>query len=136
MSSTPPPEGSATTLRDTLGRISATALSALHTRAELATVEFVEERDRSLARLTLVLIGAVAFTFALLAATTLLVVVFWDDHRLAVLAVVTLVYGLIGALAMWRLAERRRLEPTPFEQTLAELERDRAWLTRRFEGKR
>jgi uncharacterized membrane protein YqjE len=40
----------------------------------------------------------------------------------------TLVYLLIGVFALWRLSEHKKADPPAFAATLAELERDRAFL--------
>ena len=72
----------------------------------------------------------------MLAATTLVVVLLWDTHRIAALCGVTVVYALLGLAALWRLAEHRKTDAPAFAATLAELERDRVWLASRFEGDR
>ena len=61
-----------------------------------------------------------------------MVVLFWDTHRIAALCGVTIVYALLGLAALWRLAARRKTDRAAFAATLAELERDRAWLASRF----
>jgi uncharacterized membrane protein YqjE len=103
-----------------------------HTRLELVAVEFEEVRARTTQNLALVMVAALCFAFALLAASLLVVVLFWDTHRIAALCGVTVVYALVGLLAVWRLAERRKRPAPAFAATLAELERDRAWLASRF----
>ena len=47
-----------------------------------------------------------------------------------------LFWAAVGAIAMLRLGQRRRSEPRPFAATLAELERDRAWLEARMAPRR
>ena len=64
----------------------------------------------------------------------LVVVLFWDTHRIAALCAVTIVYALLGLVALWRLAVQRKAETPAFAATLAELERDREWLASRFGG--
>ena len=111
----------------------ATALLGLgRTRLELAAVEFEEARARTTQNLALVGIAALCFAFAILAASLLVVVLFWDTHRIAALCGVTIAYALLGLLAVWRLAVRRRTAPPAFAATLAELDRDREWLANRF----
>ena len=65
----------------------------------------------------------------------LVVVLFWDTHRIAALCGVTIVY-----LADRRSSRsggssaRRKADAPPFAATLAELERDRAWLAEHGSG--
>ena len=119
-------------LRGAAGRLATALLDAGRTRLELAAVEFEEARSRATDNLVLVLVAATAFGFALLAASMLVVVLFWDSYRIAVLAAMALVYLLIGAFALWRVSERKRADPPAFAATLAELERDRAFIASRL----
>ena len=104
-------------------------LGLLHTRLSLAAVELDEVRQRALERLVIVLVAAVCFTFALLGASALVVVAFWDTNRVAALCVLILVYIVVGLLALWRLSARGKTERPPFAETIAQFERDRVWLT-------
>ena len=126
--------GSAPTggLRRALARAGASLLGLVRTRLELATVEFQEERGRTLSGLVLVSVAVLAFAFALLMLSALVVVVFWDTYRIAALAGVTIFYVIIGVWAVTRLTEQRRNAPSPFSATLAELERDAQWLNDEF----
>jgi uncharacterized membrane protein YqjE len=119
-------------LKGAAADLAAALLGLGHTRLELAAVEFEEARARTTQNLALVMVAALCFAFALLAASFLVVVLFWETHRIAALCGVTVVYALVGLLAVWRLAERRKAHAPPFAATLAELERDRAWLASRF----
>ena len=119
-------------LRGAAGRLTSALLEFGRTRVELAAVEFEEARTRAAENLVLVLIAAAAFAFALLAASMLVVVLFWDTYRIAALVVMTLVYFSIGVLALWRVSERKKSDPPAFAATLAELERDRAYLANRL----
>ena len=128
------PGGSGRGLRSALGELGTSLLGLAHTRLELVAVEFDEVRDRTVARLVLLVAALLSFAFALLAASTLVVVVFWDTHRIAALCGVALAYLLIGLFALWRFSVRRQTDAPPFAATLAEFARDRAWLTDRFGG--
>ncbi len=78
--------------------------------------------------MVIVLVAVLAFAFALFGASALVVVAFWDTNRIAALCGVTLAYLAIGLVALWRLSVLGRTDAPPFAATLAELERDRAWL--------
>jgi uncharacterized membrane protein YqjE len=119
-------------LRGAAGRLATALLDAGRTRLELAAVEFEEARTRATDNLVLVLVAAAAFGFALLAASMLVVVLFWDSNRIAALVGMTLVYLLIGLFALWRVSEHKKADPPAFAATLAELERDRALLASRL----
>lgn len=112
-------------LRDALARIATTALSLVHTRLALASLELAEERERLKAVFALVVIAAVCAAFALMGASLFVVAYFWDTHRNGAIAGVTLFYVLAAAIAGWRIMVIRRNAPTPFAATLAELDRDR-----------
>jgi uncharacterized membrane protein YqjE len=115
-------------LRRLLARASVAGLDLLRTRFELASIEFAEERERAKASLVLVVIAALFCAIALLALSALVVLCFWDTHRLAAMAAVTATHLAIGVGAIWRLKVTQRSASAPFAQTLAELERDREWL--------
>jgi hypothetical protein len=72
-----------------------------------------------------VLVIAIAATFALLAANTLVVALLWDRLGWVTLALLTLLWGAVAAVAGRQLAIRSRREQTPFSATLAEFGRDR-----------
>jgi uncharacterized membrane protein YqjE len=121
-------------LQGALGRLGTALLGLAHTRLELAAVEFGEERARLVGRLALVLIAILAFAGALFAASALVVVWFWDTHRVAALIGVGLFYMLVGGAALWRMRELGRSAQPPFGATLATLERDREWLAGHMKG--
>jgi uncharacterized membrane protein YqjE len=117
--------------RSAAARLADSALALTRTRAELAAVEFAEERER-LKRSALMLAGAAfMLSFALLGVAAWIVVYFWDTHRLEAIAAVTIVFAAIGAGLLWRNAVQGRDAPAPFSATLAELEKDRVWLSKR-----
>jgi uncharacterized membrane protein YqjE len=105
-----------------LSQLAASVISLLHTRFELATVEFEEEREHAKDLLVLTVIATVFFSFALIALSVLVVFLFWETHRLAAVFGVMLVYLAIGAGAL--IALQRRRQTRPFAASLAELEKD------------
>jgi len=121
-------------LRTAAAQLGGTLLGLGRTRLELAAVEFEEARARATERLVHAHIAGLCFALAVLAASMLVVVLFWDTHRIAALCAVTIVYALLGFVALWRLALQKKSEAPAFAATLAELERDREWLANRFGG--
>lgn len=111
-----------------LSQLAGSAVDLLRTRAELAALEFDEARDLAKDRITLLVVGLGCLAMATLGATAFVVVYFWDTYRLTALGAVTLGYLLAGVLALWRFSVHRQGDAKPFAATIAELERDRAWL--------
>lgn len=108
-------------------RILRTIYSLAQTRAELFLVELQEERMRLFD--ALVLVGAcVVCSFMALALLTLtVVVIFWEQYRILVLALLTLTYAVGAGWFYWRL--RRRLAQWQFfPATLEEFKKDQACL--------
>jgi len=119
-------------LRQALARAGAAAVEFLHTRVDLAGLELAEERERAKLQFLLAGVAAMFLAFAVLCASALVVVVFWDTHRVAAIAGVTILHLVIGGMALQRLRAHQRSTPRPFTATLAELERDRQWLAGEF----
>lgn len=115
-------------LRAALAQFGGSLVGLLRTRLELAALELEEERDHAIDALILIHVATLAFAFALLTASALVVVVFWESYRIAALLGLTIGYLAIGFVAVWRFTRRRREGDRPFAGTLAELERDRVWL--------
>ena len=129
MSDATPGSAASGGLRGAFARIGVAAVELLRTRLELASLEFAEERERAKERLVLMVVAALFGAIALLAVSALVVLCFWDTHRVAALAAVTVVYVAICVGAILRLKQSLHSAPAPFAQTLAELERDREWLS-------
>ncbi len=94
-------------------------------RLELFLLEVQEERVRLFDALILIAIGIVCVTMALIMITFTLVVIFWDTHRLLVLALAIAVY-VIAALVALRKLRSNLQHSQPFSATLEELKKDRA----------
>lgn len=115
-------------LRDIVARLGDSALALVRARAALAAVEFEEERTRLTRSATFVAGAVLMFSFAALGIGAYVVVYFWDTHRLAAIAGVTLAFAIAGAWLLWRNAGLWRGTPRPFAQTIAEFDKDRAML--------
>lgn len=108
-----------------LQRLLATLLELLQTRVEIIATEFEEERVRLR---ELVMFGVLTLFFVSVGLTLLtlfVVALFWETHRLTVLASIALLYlglgGLAGIVLYGRLKSRSRL----FATTVSELAKDR-----------
>lgn len=99
-------------------------LALARVRLELLAVELKEESRRQKRMLWLAVLASLLLAAGLLALAVLVVVVFWDTHRVAALAAVCAAYLGAGGWALARLLDIVRNAPPPFGATLAEFERD------------
>ncbi|MCL4746423.1 MAG: phage holin family protein [Burkholderiaceae bacterium] len=111
-------------LLDAARRLGGSALSLANTRLALAFLDLSEERDRLLRLAMFAVAAATMIALALVAATALVVVAFWDDYRLHALAGATLANALAAWWSVRRVRALVREAPPLLETTLAELERD------------
>ena len=117
-------------LKAALVRLGESAVGLLRTRAELASVELAQERERLVLRLALLIAGGVVLSFAALFVGLFLIALFWDTHPLAAIASVALLYAIGGSLMIYRSRAIGREAASPFAATIAELEKDRVRLLR------
>lgn len=103
----------------------ATVLAIIHTRLELLVTEVEEEKRRLLATVAWGAVGVLVGCFALAFAAVFITVLFWDSHRLLVVGLTTMTFGLISAWAMHRAKALSRESGQMLAATLAELDADR-----------
>jgi len=111
-------------------RLAVSVLALAHNRLELLLVELQEERFRVFEALLLIVAVATLGALTLGVLTFTVVVIFWENHRLAALGVLGLLYLLATVLTFCRLRYRLR-NWSAFPDTLAELRKDKAWLQRK-----
>lgn len=116
-------------LRGALEQFGASMLGLIRTRLELASLEFAEERERTMRRVILLVVAALFCASAAVAASGLVVLYFWETNRVAALAAVALWYLAIGVGAILKLRASFRSAPSPFTQTVAEFKRDGEWIS-------
>ncbi len=108
-----------------LRNLAATLVAVFHTRLELLVTEIEEERVRLLDLLLWAAAALFCLGVAVLLLVLLLIAVFWDTHRIAVIATLVAVFlaaGIcIAAGARNRMHARSRL----FSASLDELARDK-----------
>lgn len=112
-------------LGNSLQGLMATLLDIFHTRLELLVTEIEEEKRRLLATVAWGAIAVLLGCFTLAFAAVFVTVLFWDSHRLWVLGVMTLMFGLISAWAMHRVKTLVHESGDLLAATLAELDADR-----------
>jgi uncharacterized membrane protein YqjE len=114
-----------------LRNLAANAVAILRTRLELLATELEEESLR-LARLAFWgLVALLFFTFALIMLTLLVVVLFWDTHRVLVIALLAFAYLAIAAGIGFRVRAELRTGSKLFSGSLSELAKDGEQLSAR-----
>jgi uncharacterized membrane protein YqjE len=108
-------------------RILRTLHSLAQTRLELFLIELQEERLKLLDALLLAGAFVVCTLMALALLTVTLVVIFWDQHRILVLVLLTLVYTAGSVWWFWKLHCRLR-GANLFPATLEQFKKDQACL--------
>lgn len=119
---------SETGLFDSVKQFGSTLTGVIATRLALLANELHEERVRLTQMLLLALLAFFFFGLAIVFGTTLLVVAFWESHRLGVLSVLVGVFTLTGGAMVFLLLGQLRQKPKLFAASLSELSKDRASL--------
>jgi len=109
-------------------RLTATLTAIVSTRLELLANELQEERLRLTQMLLFTLCALFCFGMGLLLLTVFIVVLFWDDHRLAVLGVLSVIFFSLGAFVVVVLRSKAQEKSKLFSASLAELSKDREQL--------
>lgn len=108
-----------------LNSLAATLVAVLQTRAELISTEIEEERERLKEMILLTVVALFCVSLGVLLFTLLVVVVFWDTHRLYVLGGFSIFYLALGLFVGW-IARKKGLDKPKFlSATLSELAKDR-----------
>ena len=117
-------------LLDSLTGLTKNIVAMAETRLQLLALDMQETGLNFLSLLVLSGIILTCFGLALILTTLLVVVIFWDSHRLLALGGAAGVFALAG-LALWItvLAKFRNM-PQFFAATREEFAKDREWLTR------
>lgn len=116
-------------LMASLKTLTLTLVNVIQTRLELLSTDVAEER----ARLTAILMSAMVALFCLGVGVVLLailiVVLFWETHRIMTLALLTAVF-LAAGTGLWLLAlHKLRNKPRLFEASIGELAKDQEQLS-------
>ncbi|PRC91546.1 phage holin family protein [Solimicrobium silvestre] len=112
------------TISATINRIISTVVAMLYTRLELVTVELEEEFLRFSSYFIYALIALFCGGVAVSLLIFLVIALFWDEHRVAVLLSLIAVFSAISIyIAAW-LRTQMSNKPRLLEQTIAELKKD------------
>lgn len=116
-------------LFESLKTLSASLIGIVHTRLELLSTDIAEEREHLIAFLLLALLALFCLGAGVLLLALLIVVAFWESHRLLALGGLTGLFLIAGAGMAWLALHKARTRPRLFAASLAELSRDRQHLT-------
>lgn len=116
-------------LMGSIRQLLSTVTSIASTRLELLANEVQEERLHLTQMLLFTLFALFCFGVGILLLTAFIVVLFWDDHRLAVLGALSALFFALGALTAMLLRSKAQAKPRLFSASLAELTKDRAQLS-------
>lgn len=107
-----------------LSNLARTVLAIAHSRLKLLSVDFEEEMEHALSQLLLSLLALMLFGIGAVLASILLVVAFWDDHRLFSLGVLSGIFLTSGAATWLHMARVARNKPRVFAASLSEIGKD------------
>lgn len=116
-------------LFDSIKRLSAHLITVVHTRIELAALDWEEEQVRLGVMLAWGLVALFCAGIGIILLTALIVVAFWDSHRLLVLGLLAALFLGAALAALLILSTKARNKPRLFAATLAELAKDREHLS-------
>lgn len=111
-------------LLSSLKNLAISLIAIVHTRLELLSTDLEEGRERFISLLAMAFIALFSLCFGAVLFTIMIVVVFWDTHRLLVLGSLTSMFLMIGALVGITVIRRLKNMPRMFEASLAELIKD------------
>jgi uncharacterized membrane protein YqjE len=105
-----------------------TLIAIIGTRLEIAAGELEEERLRLSEMMAWAAFTLLFATLGLIFLSLLVVAVFWDEHRLAALGVITGLYAVLAVVAALQLRKRLEQKSKLFSVTVEELRKDQAGL--------
>ena len=118
-------------LLESLTTLAGTLVAIAHTRLDLLSADLEEERAQLLSLLVLTLAALFCLGIGVVLVTILLVVAFWDTHRLLALGALAGLYLVIGMGVWVFVLHKARTKPRLFAASLSEVFKDRQQLTSR-----
>jgi len=120
-------------LMESIKRLLSTLTSIVSTRLELLANELQEERLHLTQMLVFALLTLLCFGIGVLLLAAFIVVLFWDEHRLAVLGMLSIIFFALSMLTAMLLRSKMEAKSKLFSVSLAELAKDREQLSTRHE---
>lgn len=111
-------------IAESASRLAATLLAVVQNRVELASTELEEESLRYFSCLMLSLAAMFCLGIAVVLGVILAIVLYWESHRVAILAISMAVFGISSLAIALRVRRQYRSKPRLLGHTLTELSRD------------
>jgi uncharacterized membrane protein YqjE len=118
-------------LLHSIKHLAQTLLGAAQTRLDILATEIEEERVRLEQMLLYALAAVFCFAMGIVLCVAIVVLYYWDTHRLAAAGTLAAGFLAAGALLGWILRDKVKTRPRPFAATRGELAKDRAMLRER-----
>lgn len=112
------------TISSGISRIVATLVAMLHTRLELVSVELEEELVRLSSYFIYTLVALYCAGVAVTLGIFLVIALYWDEHRIAILLCLIALFGATSVLIAAWLRKQFMNKPRLFEQSIAEFKKD------------
>lgn len=111
-------------LLNSLKNLAVTLIAIIHTRLELLSTDLEEGRERLISLLAMIFVSLFCLCFGAVLLTLLIVVIFWDTHRLLALGTLTGLFIAAGAVLGIMALRALKSMPRMFEASLTELIKD------------
>ncbi|SDN68545.1 Uncharacterized membrane protein YqjE [Janthinobacterium sp. OK676] len=107
-----------------VAQVAATLAAIVQTRLALAAVEMEEESLRFLSYLALAMLALLCLFVGLVLIVFLVIVLFWDTHRIAAIAITAAVFIVAAIATLLGVRVSFRSKPKLLSFTLSELNKD------------
>lgn len=107
-----------------LKNLTATLIAIVHTRLELLSTDLEEGRERLISLITMIFVALFCLCFGVVLLAILIVVAFWDTHRLLALSSLAGTFFVAGAILCVQALRALKTMPRMFEASMAELSKD------------
>ena len=118
-------------LLDSLRKVATTLVATMHTRLDLLVTDLEEEKEHLISLMALAVCTLFCLGVGVVLATLLLVVLFWDTHRVLLLGSLALIFLAAGVAAGAMAREKAKAKPRLLNASLSELLKDREQLASR-----
>lgn len=112
-------------LIESLRALASTLLTVAHTRLELLSTDIEEDRAQLLSQVCWIICAIFCLAVGLVLVAILLVVAFWETHRLIALGALAGFFLLLGTVALGLARHQAKSKPKLFFASLLELLKDR-----------
>lgn len=109
---------------ESVSRLAGTFIAILQTRLELIAIEVEEESLRFFSYFFFALAAMFCIGMAMLLGVLLIVVIYWDSHRVPVLVSLMAFFTFSSAAIALGIRQHYRMKPRMLSHTLTELSRD------------